>query len=195
MPARAAAPAPADGLPLAAPGIVHATSAPIGAPPAADAETARPVPPPADTGTLRSTGPDPALVGAWAEGSVPGIHREGEVAIATVRVDGRAFELLPNQLGVFPRVYVAPSARVEVVVRYPNAPDSQVVTARMMDGGSLGGPMTRRLSIGAERSIAFPATVSDQAGTHRIALTVGSDLKTLDLWVGPPLPARSLASR
>jgi hypothetical protein len=43
--------------------------------------------------------------------------------------------------------------------------------------------------------VAFEIKVTDNLGTHRVVVSRGGEVKTVDLWVGPPLPVRGEASK
>jgi hypothetical protein len=158
--------------------------------PASSADPVKAVPAP-EAFTTREVGPDPAVTGPWADGNVEGIYRAGSPAVATVAVGGRSFELLANEVGAFPRVYVAPEARAEVSMHYPEARPGESIQVQMIDGGTLGGQPALHLTVGSDGRIAFPVTASAYAGKHQVFLNYGGDRKVLTLWVGAPLPIRT----
>ena len=127
----------------------------------------------------------------WADKPTPHMKALGEPAKARATVNDKSFDLAPNQLGVFQRVYVGARSQIAVKVDYPKAVNGDPVIIQVQDGGQLdNGTVVQKGEI-KDGNVAFNFRATENAGIHRVSLRKGSDVKTLDFWVGPPLPVRT----
>jgi hypothetical protein len=116
----------------------------------------------------------------------------GQRAVAKVQRVGKQYELTPNQVGGFQRIYVQPSEQIPVQVAYPEGNPGETVTIEAEDSGRVVGTKGW-VSLGRldeQRALSFVFQVSDNLGTHRVLLRRGRDVKVLDFWVGNELPLR-----
>ena len=181
------------------------------APPGPDQQTAKPTPSsatmaaakPKPTGaggalaTLPAPAPSPAVIipretnnTLIAHQSLPGnspkLRVPGAPISATVTLDGKPLTLGVNQLGQFPRLYVAPNALIPVTLHYPNAQPGERVLAAAMDGGRFANSQTGiPLLLDPAGTASFAFQVTGMPGTHRVHVSKGRDVKVLDFWVGP----------
>lgn len=126
----------------------------------------------------------------WADKPSPHMKSLGEPAKARATVNDKSFDLVPNQLGIFQRIYVASRAQIAVKVEYPKASTGDPITIQVQDGGQLdNGTVVQQGEI-KDGNVAFHFRATENPGIHRVSLRKGSDVKTLDFWVGPPLPVR-----
>jgi hypothetical protein len=117
---------------------------------------------------------------------------------ARVQVGGRAYELTPNQVGNFQRIYVQPSETIPVEVAYEQGKAGERVAVSAEDGGGVwqgvsgkgqGAGGTGTVATLDERlRIAFNFRATEHRGIHRVVLRKGADVKVLDFWVGQELP-------
>jgi hypothetical protein len=106
--------------------------------------------------------------------------------LAHVTVGTQALDLTPDQVGVFPRVYLEPAQKVAVVAEWPEARTGARVVASIEDGGSLsGGQRVLPLDLDGRSSAAFDFRAGMTPGIYRVTLRQGADAKTLEFWVGP----------
>ena len=180
------------------------------APPVPDQQTAKPTPssptaaarpkPTGASGTLATRPapvPSPAVIipretnnTLIAHQSLPGnspkLRVPGAPIAATVTLDGKPLTLGVNQLGQFPRLYVAPNALIPVTLHYPNAQPGERVLAAAMDGGRFANSQTGiPLLLDPAGTASFAFQVTGMPGTHRVHVSKGRDVKVLDFWVGP----------
>ena len=119
-------------------------------------------------------------------GNSPKLRVPGVAVTATVTLDGKPLALGVNQLGQFPRLYVAPNALIPVTLHYPNALPGERVLAAAMDGGRFANSQTGiPLLLDAAGTASFAFQVTGMPGTHRVHVSKGRDVKVLDFWVGP----------
>ncbi len=106
-------------------------------------------------------------------------------ATAAIRTSQGNQTLLPDALGEFPRVGVKPGEAVDVMVRYEGAPgDPPHVILQAEDGGTFtNGSPVLVAAVDSADAIRFRFRCSPQAGTHRITLRRGTDVKGMDFWV------------
>ena len=181
-------------------------------PPVPDQQTAQPAPSSAATAaaakpkptgasgalaTLPAPAPSPAVIipretnnTLIAHQSLPGnspkLRVPGAAIAATVTLDGKPLSLGVNQLGQFPRLYVAPNALIPVTLHYPNAQPGERVLAAAMDGGRFANSQTGiPLLLDPAGTASFAFQVTGMPGTHRVHVSKGRDVKVLDFWVGP----------
>jgi hypothetical protein len=120
---------------------------------------------------------------------LPPPARHGDITRARVTAKGRAFDLAPNQIGQFDRVYVEPGAKVPVELSYPKGQPGDKIGLAMLDGGCFqDGKPARMEQLDAARKVAFQVEVNQEHGVYRVGVRHGRDLKILDLWVGEPNP-------
>lgn len=114
----------------------------------------------------------------------------GEMAAAIVSTpDKNSYQLRPNQLGRFERIYVTERDIVSATVTYPRGQEQQPVQLLVLDGGKLdNGKMTKLDSLDSTGRVTFDFQVTEQLGVHRVKLTKGTDQKILEFWVGQPPP-------
>ena len=111
---------------------------------------------------------------------------KGAAVAAVVTLDGKPLSVGINQLGYFPRLYVAPDTVIPVNIQYPGAKVGEKVVAEAGDGGRFAnGQSTTLMTLDPTGSASFSFRVSGLPGTHRVALFKGRDLKAFDFWVGP----------
>ncbi|MES2996685.1 MAG: hypothetical protein V4733_07740 [Verrucomicrobiota bacterium] len=111
---------------------------------------------------------------------------------ARVTVEGKSYDLVPNQFGEFQRVYVEKGGEAEVTVRYPEAKADDVVIAAMQDGGTIDAEgVGKALRLDKSLKLHFTAQTTAEGGISRILLTKGADRKTVELWGGEEPPLKS----
>ena len=123
-------------------------------------------------------------------------HYDGEPVKAFVRVasTGLDVSLSPNQMGEYPRVYLAPRETSRVLLEFPKTSPNTPVAVTAQDGGAIvnGKPSAAPL-IDAKGHLVFDFIASENPGIHRVSFaTPGGEAKLLDFWVGPELTIRKL---
>jgi hypothetical protein len=109
----------------------------------------------------------------------------GEFAKASVQVDGKSYQLTPNQLGNFQRINIPAKGVVQVSVAYPQNQAGDAVAVEVVDGGQLNkGQMSEVAELDEQKNVQFQFQATDQSGIYRIALRSGADVKVLNFWVG-----------
>jgi hypothetical protein len=122
----------------------------------------------------------------------------GQRVTARVQVGGRAYDLTPNQVGNFQRIYVQPGETIPVQVAYEEGKAGEPVAVSAEDGGGVwqgvsgkgqgaGGTGTAA-TLDERLRIAFNFKATEHRGIHRVVLRKGADVKVLDFWVGAELP-------
>lgn len=116
----------------------------------------------------------------------------GQRAVAMVQRVGKQYELTPNQVGAFQRIYVKPSEQIPVQVAYPEGKPGETVTIEAEDSGRVVGAKgwVSLEQLDEQSALSFVFQVSENLGTHRVLLRKGRDVKVLDFWVGNELPLR-----
>lgn len=118
-------------------------------------------------------------------GAIPVGQHNGYPVVADIMIANARHVLVPNQIGVFERLYVKPSQEIQISVGYPEANPGDKVVVEMNDGGLLGnGKPTDIIVLNEAKRASFQIKVTDAFGTHRVALYHNVDRKILDFWVG-----------
>ena len=104
-------------------------------------------------------GRHPGLVSQIGSHSV---EYPGQFAKASVRVDGKTYQLTPNQLGTFPQVMVGAKDRIQVQVSYPNGQAGDPVVVEAEDGGTVNGKTGQLTSLDGQKSAQFNFTTTEQ---------------------------------
>jgi hypothetical protein len=118
-----------------------------------------------------------------------------------VQVGGRAYELTPNQVGNFQRIYVQPSETIPVEVAYEEGKAGERVAVSAEDGGGVWQGVSGKgegargkgaggfvAALDGQQKVAFEFQATEHRGIHRVVLRKGNDVKVLDFWVGQELP-------
>ena len=105
---------------------------------------------------------------------------------ARIEVAGKSSQnLLPNELGIFPRVLASAGEKIPVAITYEDGEPGDSVVVQVVDGGGLDdGVMAKVLHLNNSKSVAFTAGMSMQDGIHRVSLLKGGERKMLEFWVG-----------
>jgi hypothetical protein len=157
-------------------------------PTAVDANTAAHTNTPANSAEEAAPAVMPAPkreAGALTDALPVGVARvPGNPLVATVLVDAkRTPELLPNQVGEFPRVYIKPGQKVQVRLRFPNAEAGARASVSVEDGGFLADKKPALpLTLDAERVGEFEFTAGMEPGQYRVSVRQGADTRILVLW-------------
>lgn len=118
---------------------------------------------------------------------------------ATIKLTGKDLKLQANAHGEFPRQSLAPEQRVEIRLQLPLAERLEPLTITAMDGGRVltTGPDGERAakpgarhSPDASRRLDFTFIADKHPGIYRVLVKKGREQRTLEFWVGPPLPIR-----
>ena len=116
----------------------------------------------------------------------------GQMVEAKVQVGQRRYELTPNQVGSFQRIYLPPKAKVPIEVSYPSGQPGDKVSAAIDDGGQVGnGQRVLALQLDGQRKVGFDFTAGEGAGIYRVTMRKVGDVKNLEFWVGPELALKS----
>lgn len=114
------------------------------------------------------------------------VEYPGRFAKATVQVDGKSYQLTPNQIGNFPRVLVQPKDTIHVQVAYPQGQPGDAVVVETEDGGNLDGKkMANITALDGQQKVQFNFQTTSQPGIYHVALRNGPDVKVLNFWAGP----------
>ena len=110
----------------------------------------------------------------------------GEPASAWVRVGAlRTPDLSPNQLGTFPRVYLAADGQADVLVVLPEATRGDQVLAGELDGGTFAnGQSVAALTVDEHHAVAFRFQAGQFPGTYRVSVRHAAQTKVVNLWMG-----------
>jgi len=111
-----------------------------------------------------------------------------QAAEAHVNFGGKNYTLVPNQIGIFPRVYVQPEETILVTVAYLGVASGAGVLVQAEDGGQIveTGSVAHHGRLNKQGQISFTFRVTNQLGVYRVVLRQGEDIKQLDFWVGSP---------
>lgn len=158
--------------PLAAPAPVVAAQtgdpAALGVPPGAPAAPA--------AGAESLTDPLPA-----GQALAPGEPARLRATVGGVQTP----PLSPNQIGVFPRVYVPQSGRADVQVQLPDAAPGDQVVAAVEDGGHFAdGKPVQAFTLDESRQIAFQFQASRSPGNFRVSVRHNAQTKVVSFWAG-----------
>jgi hypothetical protein len=127
--------------------------------------------------------------------AVPGQH-----AVAKVQARGREYQLTPNQVGNFQRMYVEPNQQMPVQVGFPEGQAGDSVAVVAEDGGKLreaasgkgqgngDGGIGLAARLDERKEVAFTFQATKPGGLHRVTLRHGTETKTLEFWVGNETP-------
>lgn len=108
----------------------------------------------------------------------------GKPLIAQVEVGAKQTPaLVPNQVGVFPRVYMKPNQKVEIRLRFPEAEPGARAAVSVEDGGYIGDQKpAAALTLDQNREGAFEFTSGTSHGQYRVVVRQGADTRILVLW-------------
>jgi cytoskeletal protein RodZ len=113
------------------------------------------------------------------------VEYPGQFVQAVIQANGKSYELTPNQMGNFERVYVAPKDKVQVQVSYPQGQAGDAVAVEVEDGGNLNkDQMSEVAKLDEQKTIQFQFQTTGQEGIYRIALRNGPDVKIVNVWAG-----------
>lgn len=121
------------------------------------------------------------------EHRLPQFRQHAEVEL---KVAGKTYSLSPNEIGVFPMVYVQPWDTIVLKTAYREGKSGEGVDVQVEDGGLI----VESKSIGHhgkldhEGKLAFSFQVTNQLGIYRVILRKGEDIKQLEFWVGDRPP-------
>lgn len=140
---------------------------------AADAEEPEPAPKPRTSGELT----DPI--------STELAYCPGKPLFARMSVDAKQTpELRPNQIGEFPRVYIKPSQKVSISLRFPEAEPGAKASVAVEDGGFISDKKpAAALTLNELREGSFDFTAGSAGGQYRVVVRQGADTRILVLWV------------
>jgi len=109
-----------------------------------------------------------------------GLYGEARIAVA-----GKSYDLSPNQMGNFQRVYINTSAKVAIQINYPEGQAGDPVAVEVEDGGELANKtMGEVVQLDDQKDAQIQFVAGDQEGIYRLVLRYGADVKTINLWVG-----------
>lgn len=163
-----------------------AVQVPLAAPtPVAAAQTGNPTTPVVPSGAPAS----PAAAGAESlTDPLPATQAvaPGEPARLRATVGGvRTPPLSPNQIGVFPRVYIPQSGQADVQVQWPEAAPGDQVVAAVEDGGHFAdGKPVQMFTLDESRQIAFQFQASQSPGNFRVSVRHNAQTKVVSFWAG-----------
>jgi len=102
-----------------------------------------------------------------------------------VSIDGKKFQLTPNQLGHYPKMEIATRAKVPVVLSFPqNQPGDQIMV-QVEDGGTLDQKaMATVAKLNNDLTAQFNFTATEQPGIYRLRIQSGSSVQVLSFWAG-----------
>lgn len=111
---------------------------------------------------------------------------------ARVVANGKSYDLVPNQLGEFQRVYLEKGGLAEVSLQFPEAKPGDTVVAAIQDGGTVNRENTAApLQLDDNLSARFSVETTAEGGISRVLVTHGADRKTLIFWGGAEHPLKS----
>jgi len=124
---------------------------------------------------------------------IPQLHLDasvpGPMAYANVLAGNKLYKMSPNQVGGFDRIYLQPLQRVSITAQYPTGGAGDKILIEVEDGGKLDNQtVVENSELDSQRTITFGFTTSGQNGIHQVTLRNGTDIKTLDFYVGKELP-------
>ena len=121
------------------------------------------------------------------EHRLPQFRQHAEVE---VKAGGKTYNLSPNELGAFPRIYVQPSEIISVKVAYHGGNQGESVVAQVEDGGVIleSNSVGHHGRLDKNGKLSFTFQTTNQLGIYRIVLRKGEDIKQLEFWVGDPQP-------
>ena len=112
-------------------------------------------------------------------------HCPGKPLFARMSVDAKQTpELRPNQIGEFPRVYLKPSQKVSISLRFPEAEPGARAAVSVEDGGFIADKKpAAALTLNELREGSFDFTAGSAGGQYRVVVRQGADTRILVLWV------------
>jgi len=114
------------------------------------------------------------------------VEYPGQFVGAKAEVDGKSYQLTPNQVGNFPRVLIKPGDAVHVEVAYPEGHSGDAVVVETEDGGTLDGKkMANVTTLDDQKNVQFNFQSTTQPGIYHVSLRSGADVKVLNFWAGP----------
>lgn len=171
-------------------------------------DTEKPVAPPQSTATNTANSTEtlpvhansPVPIETVADTPVPELSREpgaltdpissevaycpGKPLLARVEVNSKFTpDLLPNQVGVIPRVYIKPNQKVSIRLRFPEAEPGARAAVSVEDGGFVGdNKPAAALTLDEKREGAFEFTSGASPGQYRVVVRQGAETRILVLW-------------
>jgi cytoskeletal protein RodZ len=135
---------------------------------------------PSPTKNSSGSNSQPVSIVAGQQVEYPGLF-----ATASVSVNGKDYQLTPNQLGSFPRVLVEPSSTTHVKIAYPQAHAGDSVVVETEDGGQLdNSKMANIATLDDKLTLQFNFQTTSQSGIYHVTLRNGADVKVLNFWAG-----------
>jgi hypothetical protein len=111
---------------------------------------------------------------------------DGSPVAALVNKGAQYFELVPNQVGEFDQIHVAPESILHVSMAYPKGDPGDVINLEIEDGGTINGKgFATVVPLGDDHQIHFDFKVNQEDGVYRILARSGGDAKMLNFWVDP----------
>ncbi|MES2309691.1 MAG: hypothetical protein V4507_12620 [Verrucomicrobiota bacterium] len=112
-------------------------------------------------------------------------ERGGTPAHASVKVGQKDFTLIPNEIGMFPRVLVPANGKIQIEVAYPEGTPEDPLVIQAEDGGLLdNGSVVKHEKLNQQKMVLFEFETKQEEGIYRVTLRKGTDEKRLDFWVG-----------
>ena len=116
--------------------------------------------------------------------------------LATVETGSKTHHLQSNDDDRFGRVYLQPQEIVKVEIQYSEGQEGERTVLSVEDGGFLnntvgatdGDKRVLGMALSSDGKLSFQFTAGSDRGLYRVTLKKGLDTKTLDFWVGEPLP-------
>jgi len=102
---------------------------------------------------------------------------------ATVTVNGKSSNAMPNSIGLYPRIYVDAGSAVHVQL---SVDSGEQVGIQVLDGGMLEGKAAgNNLQGNADGHVKFDYLARKEPGSYRIAIYARGIQQFFDFWVGP----------
>jgi hypothetical protein len=136
--------------------------------------------PTTDTGTINKAlakSPVPALVSAQEATSATR-------AVVTLAED-KSVPLVPNALGLYPRVRVQKGQAIPIVLTYADGEPGETLIISAEDGGKIDdGVPVKTARLDADKTGRFLFTTSQDEGVFRVTVRRGAEQTQFDFWVG-----------
>ena len=100
--------------------------------------------------------------------------------------DHKTVALIPNALGLFPRVLLDKEQTVAIAVTYTDGDPGEVLVISAEDGGQVNGSIpVQTVKLDASRRVNFNFTTTRNEGVFRVTLRRAAEQQQFDFWVGP----------